>query len=180
MSYQQDILKFSLENYHPIPILEKVRSVRKVIIQSMNKIRKEFDLHPQTFFIAISLFDKLVEKDWKILLNKKYQFIVSVLLWISSKFEEVEPLYMDDLFYITEHEHSKEEFLEFEQFLLKTIEYKIPHITSYSILEQYKNIYPTLKKKDIFKKCLDTLIQKTYQENISSLSVLELIQFVIN
>ena len=180
MSYQQDILKFSLENYHPTPILEKVRSVRTVMIQSMDEIRKDFDLHPQTFFIAISLFDQFVEKDWKILLNKKYQFIVSVLLWISSKFEEVEPLCMDDLFYITEHEHSKEEFLEMENLFLKTIEYKIPHITSYSILEQYKNIYPILKKKDIFKKCLDTLIQKTYQENLSSLSVLELIQFVIN
>ena len=180
MSYQQDILKFSLEKYHPTPIWMNMYKVRKVMLQSMNKIRKEFDLHPQTFFIAISLFDKLVEKDWKIFLNKKYQFIVSVLLWISSKFEEVEPLYFDDLFYITEHKHSKEEFLEFEQFILKTIEYKIPHITSYSILEQYKNIYPILKKRDIFKKCLDTLIKKTYKENLSSLSVLELIQFEIN
>ena len=180
MNYEEEFFKISLENYKPTSVSDKVKRIRKVMIQYMNKLYVDFELDPQTFFIALSIFDTLIHKHWKILLKKNLRFIGITLLWISSKFEETYPLYFEDLFYITEHKKSKEEFLEFEELILKTIQYKIPRFTSYSILEQYISIYPILEKKDIFKRCLDTLIKKTYQENVSSLSVLELIKKEIN
>lgn len=180
MSYEKDIFQFSLEKYDPAPVQMKSYWFRRRTIYLMNQKCREFDLHPQTLFIAISLFDKLVEKDSDIFMYKGTEFISTILLWISSKFEEIYPLCFRDLFYMTEHKKSKEDFLEFEKCVLQTIKYKIPHVTSYSILEQYKNIYPLLQKKDIFKKCLKTLLKKTFEENISSLSVLELIRFELN
>ena len=174
-----NIENFVLENYHPLPVSMNVYVVRKIIIETMKEIYLDFNLHPQTFFIAISIFDKGVEKDWKIFLRKNYKFIATSLLWISSKFEEIHPLCFDDLLYIVEYEESKEKFLEFEKTILEKIEYQIPRITSYCILDQYKKKYSILNEKDIFNRCLEILTRKTMENNVSSLSVLEIIHLEI-
>ena len=98
----------------------------------------------------------------KCLFKKSYDLLDLFILWISSKFEETDPLCLDDLFYVTEHKHSKEDFLDFEKVILEKIQYQIPHINSYTILEQYKEVYPFLHHKSFFKKCLSNL----FYENV--------------
>ena len=176
MSNEKDILTFSLKNYHSTSVSEEVYSIRKIMIYYMNDLREDFSLHYQTFFIAVSIFDKLVHYDPKMFVQKKLRFIGLVILWISSKFEETDPLCLDDLFYVTEHKHSKEDFLDFEKVILEKIQYQIPHINSYTILEQYKEVYPFLHHKSFFKKCLSNLFTRTLEENVSSLCILEIIQ----
>lgn len=162
-SYEEDILEQALFFENKVKVNPTFLNVRNTIIEYMETTSKEFDLHNQTFFISVSLLDLVIEKDYQLLLEKNYKFIGLIILWISSKFEEVYQLDLDELIIMLGYEYTKKDFIDFESKLLFTVQFQIPRFTMYSLLENYKIREPRLNNKSLFNKCLFHLKKKIYE-----------------
>lgn len=96
------------------------------IVQVLRALKVSTD---QTFFLAISIMDRYFaqkSRDGTQLLRSQVHLIGLVAVFISSKFEDVDPLCMQNVLVDAGHsKYSAHEIREMELDILRTLEYKI-------------------------------------------------------
>ena len=114
-------------------INEKMRSI---LLDWLIEVHLKFKLVPETMYLTVHLIDKYLEK--KQVKRNKLQLVGVTAMLIACKSEEMYPPEVKDFIYITDKAYNKEEVLNMEIEMLKTLNYDITFPTQYKFLEFYK------------------------------------------
>ena len=110
--------------------------MRAILIDWLIDVHLKYKLVPQTMYIAVDLIDRYLEKNET---NRaKLQLVGVTAMFIACKYEEIYPPDLKDFVYITDGAYVKQDVLDMEYKMLKSLEFNITFPTQWSIFEIYK------------------------------------------
>lgn len=95
--------------------------MREILIDWIVDIHYKFKMKPKTLYLTIHLIDTYLS--FKIIERCKFQLLGIAAFLISSKLEEVKPISVNDLVFLSDSAFSKDEVLEMESQLLKVTDF---------------------------------------------------------
>merc|ERR1719491_1265825 len=96
--------------------------MRSILVDWLVEVHLKFKLVPETLYLTINIIDRFLERQE--VSRPKLQLVGVTALLIGSKYEEIYPPELRDLVYICDRAYSKQEILDMEETVLKTLEYK--------------------------------------------------------
>ena len=110
--------------------------MRAILIDWLIDVHLKYKLVPQTMYIAVNLIDRYLEKNET---NRaKLQLVGITAMFIACKYEEIYPPDLKDFVYITDGAYVKQDVLDMEYKMLKSLEFNITFPTPWNIFEIYK------------------------------------------
>ena len=95
------------------------KKMRGVLVDWLVDVSAKFNLIPMTFFSAVNLLDRYLER--KQVKRQKLQLIGITCLMVVSKFEEIYPPSVNDYVRVCDRAYSQEEILDAEADILQVI-----------------------------------------------------------
>lgn len=117
---------------HQTHINERMRSI---LVDWLVEVHLKFKLVPETLYLTVNIIDRYLERTE--VSRPKLQLVGVTALLIGSKYEEIYPPELRDLVYICDHAYRKEQILEMEEKVLKTLEYQITIPSAHAFLVRY-------------------------------------------
>jgi cyclin B len=90
---------------------------------------------PETLYLTVNLIDRYLER--KEVTVPKLQLVGVTALLIASKYEEICPPVLRKLVYICDRAYTRQEIIEMEESILKTLEYRITIPSAHCFLLRY-------------------------------------------
>lgn len=109
--------------------------MRSILVDWLVEVHLKFKLVPETLYLTVNVIDRFLEKSE--VSRPKLQLVGVTALLIASKYEEIYPPELRDLVYICDHAYRKEQILEMEEKILKTLEYQITIPSAHAFLVRY-------------------------------------------
>jgi G2/mitotic-specific cyclin-B, other len=109
--------------------------MRSILVDWLVEVHLKFKLVPETLYLTVNIIDRFLEKSE--VSRPKLQLVGVTALLIASKYEEIYPPELRDLVYICDHAYRKEQILEMEEKILKTLEYQITIPSAHAFLVRY-------------------------------------------
>mmetsp|Transcript_22525 Transcript_22525/g.66714 ORF Transcript_22525/g.66714 Transcript_22525/m.66714 type:complete len:384 (-) Transcript_22525:236-1387(-) len=109
--------------------------MRSILVDWLVEVHLKFKLVPETLYLTVNLIDRYLEK--REVTRPKLQLVGVTCLLIASKYEEIYPPELRDLVYICDRAYSKNEILEMEEVVLKSLEYQITIPSAHAFLVRY-------------------------------------------
>ena len=107
--------------------------MRAILIDWLIDVHLKYKLVP---YIAVNLIDRYLEKNET---NRaKLQLVGVTAMFIACKYEEIYPPDLKDFVYITDGAYVKQDVLDMEYKMLKSLEFNITFPTQWNIFEIYK------------------------------------------
>jgi len=110
-------------------------SMRAILVDWLVEVHLKFKLVPETLYLAVNLVDRYLEK--KEVKRTKLQLVGVAALLLASKYEEIYAPEIRDLVCITDRAFSKQEIVQMESDIVKTLEYNLTVPTIHSFLCRY-------------------------------------------
>jgi len=101
-------------------INEKMRSI---LIDWLIEVHLKFKLVPESLYLTVNLIDRYLSKEQ--VNRQRLQLVGVTAMLIACKYEEIYPPIVKDFVYITDNAYTKEEIIEMEAKMLKTLDFNI-------------------------------------------------------
>lgn len=109
--------------------------MRSILVDWLVEVHLKFKLVPETLYLTVNIIDRYLERTE--VTRPKLQLVGVTALLIGSKYEEIYPPELRDLVYICDHAYRREQILEMEENVLKTLEYQITIPSAHAFLVRY-------------------------------------------
>jgi len=109
--------------------------MRSILVDWLVEVHLKFKLVPETLYLTVNLIDRYLEL--REVSRPKLQLAGVTCLLIASKYEEIYPPDLRDLVYICDRAYSKNDILEMEELVLRTLEYKITIPSAHAFLVRF-------------------------------------------
>lgn len=109
--------------------------MRAILVDWLVEVHLKFKLVPDTLYLTINLIDRFLERFE--VGRPKLQLVGVTCLLLASKYEEIYPPELRDLVYICDRAYSRQDIIEMEEKVLKTLEYKITVPHAHNFLVRY-------------------------------------------
>lgn len=119
--------------------------MRAILIDWLIEVHLKFKLYPETLYLTVNLIDRYLEKEN--VLRQHLQLVGVTSMLIASKYEEIYAPEVRDFVYITDKAYTKEEILEMEYKILKSLNFRITTPSSYRFLERIYKLYPNADER---------------------------------
>lgn len=130
--------KYDLSNYitEQSAITEKMRGI---LLEWITDLHYKFKMFPQTLYIVAMIIDKYLSK--REATKENLQLIGTAAFFIAAKYEETYQVpEVDDLVHFSAKAFSKEEIIEMEADIIKTLDFDLIFDTSYKFFEPLATI----------------------------------------
>jgi cyclin B len=135
--------------------------MRAILIDWLIDVHCKFKLVPETLFLTIDILDRYLEK--VAITKNRLQLVGVTSLFIASKFEDTLAPEVNDLVYITDKSYDRDEIINMEVSILKTLEFNISTPSIYLFLERYCSCLQIDKKNSTFARYLAELTLPDYK-----------------
>jgi hypothetical protein len=109
--------------------------MRSILTDWLVEVHQKFKLVPETLYLTINIIDRYLARSE--VSRPKLQLVGVTALLIASKYEEIYPPELRDLVYICDRAYTKQEILEMEENILKTLKYQITIPSAHAFLVRY-------------------------------------------
>lgn len=109
--------------------------MRSILVDWLVEVHLKFKLVPETLYLTVNLIDRYLER--KEVSRPKLQLVGVSCLLIASKYEEIYPPELRDLVYICDRAYARNEIIEMEETILKSLEYQITIPSAHAFLVRY-------------------------------------------
>jgi G2/mitotic-specific cyclin-B, other len=109
--------------------------MRAILIDWLVEVHLKFKLMPETLYLTVNLIDRYLER--KQVTRPRLQLVGVTCLLLASKYEEIYPPELRDLVYICDRAYSRQEIIDMEEKILKTLEYNLTVPTAHNFLVRY-------------------------------------------
>lgn len=109
--------------------------MRAILVDWLVDVHLKFKLVPETLHLTVNIIDRYLAKEK--VMRQRLQLLGVTAFLIATKYEEVYPPEIPDLVYICAGSYTKNEILEMEEAILKTLEYKITIPSAHAFLVRY-------------------------------------------
>ncbi|KAJ3428704.1 cyclin-a1-1 [Anaeramoeba flamelloides] len=118
--------------------------MRTLLIRWLNEVCHEYELQPETFYLAINYLDRFLSK-MKIY-RRHIQLVGVTSLLIASKFEEIRPPAVNDFSYITKNTYSEALILQCEIQIINVLKFRFRVLTPIPFLKFFLFLTKANKK----------------------------------
>ncbi|KAL5559113.1 hypothetical protein UlMin_035324 [Ulmus minor] len=148
-SYVSDVYEYLHElemdpRRRPLPdYIEKVQTdvtpnMRGILVDWLVEVAEEYKLLPDTLFLSIYYIDSFLSK--RALNRQKLQLLGVSSMLIASKYEEITPPHVEDFCYITDNTYTKEEVVNMEAAILKSLSFELGSPTTKTFLRKFTRV----------------------------------------
>ncbi|KAJ3102636.1 hypothetical protein HDU96_009570 [Phlyctochytrium bullatum] len=111
--------------------------LRKTLIVWLVEIHSEYDLKPETLYLAVNFIDRVCAK--RHVPKIQYQLLGITALWVAAKYEENHGRVptLKNLIYICCNSYTEKDYVDMEQSLLADIDFKLGHPTAEAFLKAH-------------------------------------------
>jgi cyclin A len=109
-------------------------SMRAILIDWLNEVAQEYNLHPNTLYLSVNLIDRFLSVT--AVVRSKLQLVGVTCMLIAAKYEEISPPAVDDMVYITDNTYTRDEVLRMESQVLNTLRFNVTVATSHDFLDR--------------------------------------------
>jgi transcription initiation factor TFIIIB Brf1 subunit/transcription initiation factor TFIIB len=113
--------------------------MRAILIDWLALVCTKSKLCPEVLYLTVNILDRFLDKTKKKVTKKNLQLVGTACLFISSKYEDIYHVPVDDLVYLCDRAYSVEQIYEMETTILKTLNYQISLPTTYKFLLRFLN-----------------------------------------
>jgi len=144
-NYITDICQhlFQKENeFHPGKYIDRQVDInskmRAILVDWLVEVHMKFRLVPETLYLCINIIDRYCAL--KSVTRSRLQLVGVTALLVACKYEEIYPPEVRDCVYITDRAYLREQVLNMEQDILKTLNWKLTVPTAYPFLLRFIQI----------------------------------------
>lgn len=112
--------------------------MRSLLVDWMVEVQESFELNHETLYLAVKLVDIFLGKS--VLSKEKLQLLGAAALFIACKFDERIPPFIDDFLYICDGAYLRNELIDMEKTVFKTIGFNLGIPLSYRFLRRYARV----------------------------------------
>lgn len=106
------------------------------MVDWMIEVLSIYEHHHESYFLAVSIFDHYLSKTNRILSNEDVHISGAVAMFLSSKHEEIKPLYMKSMINKVCHKaFTKNQLIQKELEVCQALNFRITHVTPYNFLD---------------------------------------------
>lgn len=109
--------------------------MRRILVDWLLKVHGKFKLLPETLYLTVNIIDRYLSQE--IVTRKILQLIGVTAMHIACKYEEIYPPEANDFVYITDNAYTKQELLDTEYKILKTLNFDLTFASAYRYLERF-------------------------------------------
>lgn len=110
-------------------------TMRSILIDWLVEVVEEYQLAPQTLFLAIHYVDRMLSKEP--VHRAKLQLVGVAAVLIAAKYEDVHPPLVDQLVFISDNSYERSEVLRMETVMLTTLNFGLTLPTALDFCYRY-------------------------------------------
>ena len=123
---------------------------RAILIDWLVDVHQAFGLRPETLHLTVALIDRYLKVQHDRVRKNHLQLIGVTALFIAAKYEEVRPVRIADICYMTDNGYSKGNVRRMERRLLSSLDFKLGHPGAYSFSREMANKLEIPRKSQVF------------------------------
>ncbi|XP_078038482.1 G2/mitotic-specific cyclin-B-like [Augochlora pura] len=141
--YTNDIYEYlrNLESKYPVKkgfllgqnVTPKMRSI---LIDWLIQVHQQFSLMQETLYLTVAIIDRFLQACNSID-RKRLQLVGITAMFVASKYEEMYSPDISDFVYVTDNAYTKEEILQMEKLILRTLDYSLGRPLPLHFLRRY-------------------------------------------
>ena len=112
--------------------------MRAILVDWLVEVHMKFRLLPETLYLCVNIIDRYLALQ-KVVRNKLQLVGVTALL-IACKYEEIYPPEVRDCVYITDRAYTRQEVLDMEAAIVKTLKFTLTVPTGYPFIQRFLHI----------------------------------------
>ncbi len=124
---------------------EITEKMRAYLIDWIAELHMKFKLWPETLFVTVAIIDKYLLKKTN-QTKKSLQLLGISALHIAGKYEEIYPPELKHLIRVTDNAITKEQVIQTEHDILRTLEFELTFPSALRFLERYARIAQVSEK----------------------------------
>jgi len=137
------LISISFQNeFHPGKYIDRQVDInskmRAILVDWLVEVHMKFRLVPETLYLCINIIDRYCAL--KSVTRSRLQLVGVTALLVACKYEEIYPPEVRDCVYITDRAYLREQVLNMEQDILKTLNWKLTVPTAYPFLLRFIQI----------------------------------------
>ncbi|KAL7127536.1 hypothetical protein ABFS83_14G259300 [Erythranthe nasuta] len=123
--------------------LEKIQkdvtaNMRGVLVDWLVEVAEEYKLLSDTLYLTVSYIDRFLSMN--VISRQKLQLLGVSSMLIASKYEEISPPHVEDFCYITDNTYTKEDVVDMEAHVLKSLRFEMGNPTVKTFLRKFTRI----------------------------------------
>ncbi|XP_065893825.1 G2/mitotic-specific cyclin-B3-like [Dysidea avara] len=137
--YAEDILSYMKEKEEQMltkPYIHKGSDIseqmRTILVDWLIELQENFALYHETLYLTVQIMDHYLEQ--KSIKREYLQLVGATSMLIASKFEEINPPLVDDFIFLCGNAYKRDEMLQWEKDILRTLNYDINYPVAYQFL----------------------------------------------
>ncbi|KAL0545587.1 hypothetical protein IC582_015476 [Cucumis melo] len=110
-------------------------NMRGILVDWLVEVAEEYKLVSDTLYLSISYVDRYLSLN--AISRQKLQLVGVSAMLIASKYEEISPPHVEEFVYITDNTYNREEVVEMEAEILKSLEFELGNPTIKTFLRRF-------------------------------------------
>lgn len=112
--------------------------MRAILVDWIVEVHQKFHLVPETLYLTVNIIDRYLSM--VVVERKLLQLVGVTALLLACKYEEIYPPEVKDCVYITDKAYGREQVLEMEAKMVKTLKFHLTVPTGFNFLTRFLNI----------------------------------------
>ena len=113
-------------------------AMRAILVDWLVEVHMKFRLVPPTLHLCVNIIDRFCAKNN--VERRKLQLVGVTALLVACKYEEIYPPEVRDCVYITDRAYTRQEVLDMEQDIVRSLEFKMTVPTAYPFLARFLHL----------------------------------------
>jgi len=113
-------------------------SMRAILVDWLVEVHMKFRLLPETLYLCVNILDRYLAMEPVV--RNRLQLVGVTSLLIACKYEEIYPPEVRDCVYITDRAYTRQEVLDMEAAIVKSLEFVLTVPTGYPFLQRFLHI----------------------------------------
>jgi len=132
--YRQREVKFEICDYMKTQT-DLSTNMRAILVDWLVEVQENFELNHETLYLAVKMVDRYLSRK-SCIQREKLQLLGATCLFIACKFDERCPPVLDDFLYICDDAYQRQELINMEMEVLRTLDYDLGMPLSYRFLRR--------------------------------------------
>ncbi|KAJ1703066.1 hypothetical protein LUZ63_002845 [Rhynchospora breviuscula] len=109
--------------------------MRAILIDWLIEVHYKFELMDETLYLTVNIIDRFLERES--VPRKKLQLVGVTAMLLACKYEEVTVPVVEDLVLISDHAYKRQEILDMEWLIVKTLQFNMSVPTPYVFMKRF-------------------------------------------
>jgi hypothetical protein len=133
--------------------------MRSILVDWIVEVHMKFRLLPETLYLCVNIIDRYLSRVQ--VPRKRLQLVGVTALLVACKYEEIYPPEVKDCVYITDRAYTRQDVLDMEAHIVKTLKFELTVPTGYPFLQRFLHVSKATKPmKNLARFYMERMLQE--------------------